>query len=246
MASIGTDAPDGLDPVGTAIREGRSAVCDDFKTDPSMLPWREEGLKRGYRSAAAFPLRCGPHIVGSINFYAEGPHSFDNDVIGLLETLSNDISFALECFESERKREKTEQLMRESEERFRLIVENANDAIIMHNNRGEIVAWNRAAEDIFGYSAEETIGKPIAIIIPEQVHEGHQKAITITSMAVDENLHTFKKVKEMVGVRKDGGVITLEGSFSAWKAESDVFFTCILRDCSQISVTRADRLSKSV
>jgi PAS domain S-box-containing protein len=233
MASIGTDAPDGLDPVGTAIREGRHAVCDDFKTDPSMLPWREEGLKRGYRSAAAFPLRCGPHIVGSINFYAEGPHFFDNDVIGLLETLSNDISFALECFESERKREKTEQLMRESEERFRLIVENANDAIIMYNNRGEIVAWNRAAEDIFGYSAEETIGKPIAIIIPEQVHEGHQKAITITSKAVDENLHAFKKVKEMVGVRKDGGVITLEGSFSAWKAESDVFFTCILRDCSQ-------------
>ena len=246
MASIGTDAPDGLDPVGTAIREGRYAVCDDFKTDPSMLPWREEGLKRGYRSAAAFPLRCGPYIVGAINFYAEGPHFFDNDVIGLLETLSNDISFALEYFESERKREKTEQLMREREERFRLIVENANDAIIMHNNRGEIVAWNRAAEDIFGYSAEETIGKPIAIIIPEQVHEGHQKAITITSKAVDENLHAVKKVKEMVGVRKDGGVITLEGSFSAWKAESDVFFTCILRDCSQISVTRADRLSKSV
>jgi PAS domain-containing protein len=49
------------------------------------------------------------------------------------------------------------------------IVENSDDAIITENLDGIISSWNKSAERLFGYTAEEVIGKPIAMLIPPAV-----------------------------------------------------------------------------
>ena len=46
------------------------------------------------------------------------------------------------------------------------IVESAEDAIVSHDLDGLVQTWNRAAERMFGYTAAEAIGQPIAILIP--------------------------------------------------------------------------------
>ena len=65
IAVTSQDTPLGAGPTGIAIREGRYDICTDFARDPRMAPWREEALKRGYRSSMALPLRQDSHIVGS-------------------------------------------------------------------------------------------------------------------------------------------------------------------------------------
>ena len=60
---------------------------------------------------------------------------------------------------------------------LRLIVETANDAIITSDSDGNITAWNRAAVDIFGYSHDEIMGKPVITIMPQRFHVAHQKGM---------------------------------------------------------------------
>jgi len=57
----------------------------------------------------------------------------------------------------------------EARSRLASIVESTDDAIISKNLDGVIVSWNRGAQRIFGYTAEEVIGKPIEVIIPDEL-----------------------------------------------------------------------------
>ena len=71
------DVPAGRGQTGTAIREGRHYVCDDIEKDPRMELWREEALKRGYRSSIALPIKHFGKVIGVFSLYASVPHFFD-------------------------------------------------------------------------------------------------------------------------------------------------------------------------
>lgn len=77
----------------------------------------------------------------------------------------------------ERHREALEAL-EEARERWRLILETANDAYIAIDPHSRVLDWNRRAEELFGWSADEAVGRPLTeLIIPERFHDEHRRGI---------------------------------------------------------------------
>ena len=69
---------------------------------------------------------------------------------------------------------KTSKPLQNSEAKYRAVVETAVDGIITIDKRGVIETYNPAAEQIFGYSAHEVIGKSITMLMPQSYAVHHQ------------------------------------------------------------------------
>jgi GAF domain-containing protein len=93
-------------PTGQAVRLERTVVCDDIQSDARMVPWRQEALKRGYRSSVGLPLYKSGLLYGVLTVYADWPNRFDAGERELLEELAGNVSFGLTTMEeaTERKR----------------------------------------------------------------------------------------------------------------------------------------------
>ena len=73
-----------------------------------MAPWRDEALKRGYRSCAALPFKRKGEIVGVLTLYAGEAGFFVHEERKLLDEIGENISFALDAMASESERRQTE------------------------------------------------------------------------------------------------------------------------------------------
>jgi PAS domain S-box-containing protein len=103
-------------------------------------------------------------------------------------------------------RNEVEAALRESREQFRWlasIVEFSDDAIIGTNLDAVTTSWNKGAERLFGYLAEETIGKPVAILIPPE-HK-HEEYAILNRIRRGDRVDHFETVRQ----RKDGTLIEI-------------------------------------
>ncbi|MDD5033439.1 MAG: PAS domain S-box protein [Methylococcaceae bacterium] len=103
------DVQEGRGPTGTAIRENRIVYVNDYASDERAQPWREAALRRGFRGAAALPIRLAGQVIGALTLYVAELDFFDDDQIKLLQEMSQDISYALDHFEQEAQRQWAEQ-----------------------------------------------------------------------------------------------------------------------------------------
>lgn len=127
-------------------------------------------------------------------------------------------------------RKRIEEDLRASEERFRSVVNAAADAIISIDSQEKIVSWNKAAEDTFGYSADEATGKPITLVIPEQSRGLHE----IMAGKFRPSTASISKAGSIGSARrKDGSTFPIEASFSKWKEKEEAFFVAVIRDITE-------------
>jgi len=101
----------GQGPTGLAYSEGAIMISYDIATEPKMLPWREEALKRGYRSSAAVPIRLKGIVIGVFTLYATEPEFFTADERSLLVRIGEEISFALDTIDLENEKKKVEEML---------------------------------------------------------------------------------------------------------------------------------------
>src|SRR5918912_4229941 len=83
------------------------------------------------------------------------------------------------------------------------LIESADDAIVSKTLEGIITSWNKGAERIFGYTADEVIGKSITILIPEG-HLDEEPAI-LARLRAGERIEHYETVRK----RKDGTLIDI-------------------------------------
>jgi PAS domain S-box-containing protein len=120
----------------------------------------------------------------------------------------------------------------ENADRYRAIMDAAVDAIVIADHLGEIQAFNHAAENIFGYAADEAIGRNIKFLMPEAEQLRH-----------DDYLDAYRETgvrkiigagREVVGLRHDGTTISLDLAVAEWRdAAGQQRFTGIIRDVTE-------------
>ena len=125
--SVDSNNPYGRGPTGTAIRENRPVWCQDFMNDPTTSPWHELGASLGWGAMAALPLRRNDVVVGAFVVFDGEAHAFDEPRRELLLEMAGDISYALDNFERESRRQRAEEDLSESEARFRSLTEMSSD-----------------------------------------------------------------------------------------------------------------------
>jgi diguanylate cyclase (GGDEF)-like protein/PAS domain S-box-containing protein len=113
-----------------------------------------------------------------------------------------------------RYRQEAEQALRESEERSRWlasIVESSDDAIISANLDGIMTSWNKGAERVYGYTAEEAVGKLLTILIPPDRHD--EESMILERIRRGERIDHYETVRQ----RKHGSLILVSLTVSPVK-----------------------------
>ncbi len=95
-----------------------------------------------------------------------------------------------------------------AEERFRLVVEAAPNAMLMADRNRKITLVNRNTEILFGYSRTELIGEPLEILVPERFRERHPDHVA--SFFGDPKTRSMGEGRELFGRRKDGTEVPIE------------------------------------
>ena len=115
-----------------------------------------------------------------------------------------------------------------TEGRFRAVAENANDSVISIDSHGNIIYFNRAAEQAFGYTAAEVLDQPLTLLIPERYRDAHQHGLE--RYLTTRQAKVIGKSMELDGRRKDGTEFPVEVSLASWRMRDETYFTGILRD----------------
>ena len=91
----------------------------------------------------------------------------------------------------------------------RTLAENAPDAFIFADAEGAIRFWNKGATQIFGFTAEEALGRSLDIIIPEKLRERHWQGYRAV-MQSGQSRYGAGDLLAVPGLRKDGSRVSLE------------------------------------
>ena len=169
-----TDDTSGRGPVGSSIRDNEIKICHDIALDPNMKPWREEALKRGYRSSIAVPFKIKNEIVGTINLYASELGFFSEDEKILLQEIGEDISFALDAMDAENERISTQIALQESELKYREFVENSPEAISIYAD-GKIVYVNKECVRLMRAKSKDEL---VGLSVVEYIHPDNRETVS--------------------------------------------------------------------
>ena len=133
-------------------------------------------------------------------------------------TLIRSIRYTLE-------RQRAEEALRASEEKFRSVTHSAHDAIVAADADGRIISWNAGAETIFGHREEKILGQPITALLPEHCHAEYLDRIAPAAIA-----ETISPLFELQGISESNFEFPMEMSVSSWETRAGKFVSWIVRD----------------
>jgi PAS domain S-box-containing protein len=122
--------------------------------------------------------------------------------------------------------------LRQSEARKTAILKSALDAIVSMDHNGDCVEFNDAAQQMFGYSRAQALGKPVAdLIIPARLRERHREG-TSRFLATGRGSVLNRRI-EMPALRADGTEFPVELAIAVVEGSSPSMFTAFLRDITE-------------
>ncbi|CAN5897817.1 hypothetical protein BH24DEI2_BH24DEI2_18970 [soil metagenome] len=125
-------------------------------------------------------------------------------------------------------RKRAEEALRESEERLRLVVETASDAIVTIDEQSRILYANKATAKVFGHAASDLTGRSLTLLMPEYLRHVHEAGLE-RYLATGQRHLNWDAVL-VPGLHKDGHEVPIEISFGEHTLRGERRFTGILRD----------------
>jgi len=183
----------------------------------------EETRRAAFRDKRDFEAEYRLLLDGGLTKYLHGIGHFEESRSGDVEYIGAVIDI------TERKKE--ESARRYSEERYRVIVETASDAVVCVDDSGAILLANPATTRVFGYKPAELIGMPLTALMPEflrKLHEAGFRRYLETGQR-----HANWQGHEFTGLRKNGQEFPVEISFGEVTSDGHRIFTGLVRDISE-------------
>jgi len=206
---------------GRVLATGEPAWIADVPGDPNF-PRAAAARGSGLHAALGFPLRSPRGVVGVMEFFSGAPEGPDKPLMATLTMLGSQVGQFVA-------RRRAEEQVRASESRLRAMLDAALDAVVTMDAEGRVTGWNPAAESIFGYSADEAIGRDMAeLIVPPALRAAHRRGL---ARAVATGRHAMLDRRlEVTGMRRDGVEFPVELTITRIGLPGPPAFTGVLRD----------------
>ncbi|MFA6133881.1 MAG: GAF domain-containing protein [Phycisphaerae bacterium] len=155
-----SDTEMGRGPTGSAIRLGETRVGGDFLSDPELAPWREQAVKRGFRSSIAVPLRADGKTFGALTVYADKPRVFSLTQAKVLTDLADNLAYGIVAI-------RTRAALRQSQMHLQRVVHSA-PVIIWTIDAENLCTLADGRLDLIGMSSDQIVGRRIEDLFGER------------------------------------------------------------------------------
>jgi PAS domain S-box-containing protein len=216
---------------GRVVADGTPLLIRDVRADERVRDSPAAG--DGVIAYAGFPLRTPDgHVLGCFGVIDDRPRSWTPEELLLLEDLAGaaetDIALRLAAGESTA-----------AVARMRSVLDSAQDAFVSIDGIGAVAAWNDAAVQLFGYTAAEALGRPVAdLIIPDRFQAAHAAGL---ARVRDGGASTFAGQRiELTATNRDGAEFPVEVTMQVQRADDDVVVHAFLHNISHRAAAQRD------
>lgn len=222
--------------LGEAIGSGLALWTEDL-TQLEQSDCRDRALAAGLRSSVTVPIMVSTRAIGVMEFFAPRVRPRDEMLLAGLGVIGQAAGAVLESIDARHAQSSCVA-------RAHLILDNARDSFIAMNGNGVVVSWNRAAEQMYGWSAGEAIGRDMAdMIMPPEYRAKHEAGV-----------ERFKRVGygrvadgavELEALRRSGERFPVEMAFWGLEQGGEWEFFCFARDITDRKAREADLIYRA-
>jgi PAS domain S-box-containing protein len=180
--------------------------------------------RSGVGEAIAVPVKTPTGLVAVLEFFVAYERVGEPGRLQRIARAAGELGPIIE-------RRRAEDALRASEERFRGVTGAAMDAIVSADAEGRLRSWNQGAEQMFGWAADEVLGRPLTVIIPERLRALHEEGLARVRQSGHSKL--AGSVVELVALHRDGHEFPVELSIGAWRSSEGLAFSGVIRDITE-------------
>lgn len=216
--------------IGEVVRTSSVRVIDDVRRSSDLTRWWDQSEKYGLLSACSFPLNVADVTVGTLTIHSDEIGFFGPEQVAMFSDLAAELSYGVARLRDAQRLERSENLLSESEERFRLAFDANLAPMLFSDLLDRVIAVNNAFCRMIGYTREELLGRDCQWFThPDDM--GVTKESRERLMSSDLNQQRYVKRY----LHKDGRVVVSEVSRSAARGATGeiIYFVTSERDITE-------------